>query len=233
MTQHGFPIVFDNEPRTDTRIDRVTVAVAPVDAFSGEIVQRGVTAKIKDPVTGEYLPFKPIRNLSGLLVFINLEGQPNYTIEVDAGEAGYFAPDVSVFVPPLPNDPNADQKRRHQVTLFRRPDFAFAEATTLVRGVIKRGPDAVAGASIWADPLQPGNPPPFETQSSAKGDFGLPLRLPTLAPGEVPGPVNVSLHFRQGPDQRDLVRPISDGRTHIFEESIDLIGNNTPNFIVP
>ena len=136
-------------------------------------------------------------------------------------------------MPPLPNDPNADQKRRHQVTLFRRADFAFAEATTLVRGVIKRGPEVVAGARIWADPLQPGNPPLFKTQSGAKGDFGLALRLPTLAPSGVPAPVNVSFHFRQGPDQRDLVRPISDGRTHIFEEPIDLIGNNTPNFIVP
>ena len=230
MTQHSFPIVFDNEPRDNTRIDRVTVAVAPVDAFSGEIVRRSVTAKLKDPVTGEYLPFKPIRNLSGLLVFINLDDQPNYTIEVDAGKAGYFKPVVSVFVPPQPAD--ADQNRRHEVPLFRRPDFAFGEATTLVRGVIKRGPDGVEDARIWADPLLAGNPP-FETQSGARGAFVLALRLPKLAPNNVPGPVDVTLKFSEGADQHEFVRPIDDGRTHIFEDPIDLGVKNTPNFIVP
>src|SRR5262249_10711602 len=141
--RHSFPVYFDDEPRTDV----VTFAVVPFDAFSGQVVSEGVKAEL------EGLPNRPIKNLSGHLVFINLPDPPDgskYKVDIDASKAGNFSPE-SEFFPP--DDPDLANTRRLPVKLMRRPDFPYAEATTLIRGVVVRGKDPVVGASIWIEPF--------------------------------------------------------------------------------
>jgi hypothetical protein len=107
-----FTIAFDEEwPE-----DKVLVAVAPIDAFTGRIVQQNVDASI------EGLPDRPIRNLSGLLVFLkpkpSAEGdeadatvtrpnQEKYRIRVTAEAAGYFDPDPVEFERPGSDEDSA------------------------------------------------------------------------------------------------------------------------------
>jgi hypothetical protein len=141
MTKHSFPIYFDDDPK----LDRVSLAVMPMDAFSGRLVTSGVKASVVGQLA------RPIRNLSGQLVFINLPDEDTYRVNVDPSEAGYFAPPESEF--PDPTDPDAGKKRRHLVRLIRRPDFPFEGTTTLIRGVVVRGKEPVEAARIWLDAL--------------------------------------------------------------------------------
>src|SRR5262249_17890787 len=122
MIRHSFPIYFDDNPP----LDRVALAVVPMDAFSGRLVTSGV----KVSVLGQLA--RPIKSLSGQLVFINLPVEEKYRVNVDPSEAGYFSPPESEF--PDPDDPDAKVMKRHLVKLIRRPDFPFEGTTTLIRG---------------------------------------------------------------------------------------------------
>src|SRR3954453_12045943 len=117
MSGRGFPIHFDNDPP----LDRVTLAVVPVDTFSGQPVTSGVKALVRGQLA------RPIKNLSGRLVFINLPVQERYGVTVDASKAGYFSPGDTEF--PDPDDPEAKKSRRHLIRLMRRPDFAYDGTT--------------------------------------------------------------------------------------------------------
>ena len=210
-------ILFDSNPR----IDRVTLAVGAVDAVNGTLVRNGVVASISG------LMDRPIVNASGMLVFINLPDQPQYDVEVDARRAGFPFVERFAFTPPAPGnkDPAA---RRRDVVLTPGPDYPFAPGTTLVRGVVTRGPAPVAEASISAAPAAGGAA--FATRSIATGAFALAVRLPPLGTHEAEAPVSFMIAMSESGVTRSFVRPLTNGRSHSFLEPIDLIGTNDPGF---
>jgi hypothetical protein len=210
-------IRFDAPPK----IDRVTLAVAPVDGVAGSLVRGGVTARVAG------LMDRPIVNGSGLLVFINLPDQPHYDVEVDARRAGFPFVEHFAFTPPAASnkDPAA---RRRDVLLTPGPDYPFPPGTTLIRGVVVRGATPTAGASITAAPAADGAA--FGTRSSVSGAFALALRLPPLGTHEAEALVSVSITVSDAVGARTLVRSIANGRAHSFLEPIDLAGANDPGF---
>jgi hypothetical protein len=209
-------ILFDSP----ARIDRVTLAIAAVDAVTGRLVRDGVGARI------EGLVDKPVVNGSGMLVFINLPDQPRYEVEVDGRGAGFPFVERFTFTPPSPGsaDPAA---RRRDVLLTPGPDYPFAPGTTLVRGVVTRGPVPVRDAAISARPEGGGA---FSTRSAATGAFALALRLPPAGTHESEAPVRVTIEVSEGGDVRSFVRLIGNGRSQSFLEPIDLAGSNDPGF---
>src|SRR5262245_22431632 len=237
MTRYSFPIYFDEDPP----LDRISLAVVPMDAFSGRLVTSGVKAS----VTGQLA--RPVKNLSGQLVFINLPIEEKYQVRVDPSEAGYFVPSESEF--PDPGDPDASKTRRHLVRLIRRPDFPFEGTTTLIRGVVVRGKEPVEAARIWLDALvKPGKPGPdgipkpapraFETRSGDRGAFALPLTIPHVNDPRADvdaekGTIKRTLHLHEGDDTVDLEVEITDGKSHIFKKPIDLVGPNDPPYFEP
>lgn len=219
---HSFGIQFD-----PPRVDNIVVAVAPVDAFTGEIVRDNVVAWL------DGLNTRPVRNISGLLVFLNLPARPFYLVNVSASNAGYFDPSRKPFIPPAPTDPDAARKRRLDFPLYRHPSTSIDPDTTAVAGMLVDGGQPVDAARVWAE-LPPGSAAPgvvlkpFETRSSTSGSFLLPLRLPAAA---ATGPVSVQFRFRKGLKQRDLARDVNEGRFHSFERPIDLAGANSPQLL--
>jgi len=223
---HSFPILFDDNPP----VDAVGVALVPRDSFTGAVVRNGVEAKLWDDSRDVALPYSAIRNLSGLLVFVNLPNAPQHKFLIDAEKAGYFAPAIVSFVPPLANDPRPpDEKLKLEVWLTRRPEVPFDEGTTLVRGLVVRSANPVDNAAV-AIVRAVGGDPTFETRTDARGVFALALRLPPPLPGEAPTPVLTDIRVEEGADRRVLTRPLKDGRSHVFREAIDLTGTNEPTF---
>lgn len=216
---HSFIVQFD-----PPRVDNIVVAVAPVDAFTGQVVRQKVNAWI------DGINVRPVRNISGLLVFLNLPARPFYLVNVGASKAGYFDPARKPFIPPAPTDPDLANKRRLDFPLYRQPSTAIDPDTTAVAGMIVDGAQPVDGARVWAE-MPPGSVAPgvvlkpFETRTSEKGSFLLPIRLPAAA---ATGPVTVQFRFRKGLKQRDLARNVNEGKFHSFEKPIDLAGANTP-----
>ncbi|WLA69186.1 hypothetical protein [Bradyrhizobium diazoefficiens] len=213
MSAHKAPIYFEDNPR----IDDVAFAVVPYDSFSGRVVASGVKATV------EGLLDRPIRNLSGHLVFINLDQQAAYSVTIDASEAGYFSPVKATF----PSAANPAAARRLVVPLVRGPSYPYAEATTLIRGVVVRSGKAVLGASISIGPASGAQ---FKTTSDGRGVFALPLsrrREPDESPSK---PYLVKLYLNQGDDARTLDVMITEGQSHSFKEPIDLIEANEPKF---
>lgn len=219
-----YAVAFDDDPP----IDKVVFAVAPIDAFSGRVVLHGVDARIQG------LPDRPIRNRSGLLVFVNLPDRPKYTVHVTAEAAGYFDPALSDFVPESPAEvPLREQQRRLDVLLLRRPTFAFDEQTTLVSGVVLRGDKSVEAAQIEA--MLPQGVVPrsttvvwgFRTSTDARGAFALALRLPPEvdSPGD---PVPVIFQIKHGEHERQFEKEVKEGHRHVFQKPIDLSGNEDP-----
>jgi hypothetical protein len=215
------PIRFDSSPR----VDHVTLAVLPIDGFTGALVPNGVKASIKDMVV------RPVVNASGMLVFLNLldppdmPNPPSLEVEIDGRDAGFFGPMTRSFTPPAPNDPAAEKKRRLELVLTPRPDYPYPGGTTLIRGVVVRGADPVAGATVSTTPDQSGAP--FEALTDERGAFALALRRHPVSPG----PFEVDIQFAEGADSRDLQnKTLTIGRSHSFKEPIDIGGNNDPGF---
>jgi hypothetical protein len=215
-------IYFDTPP---LRVDVVGFAVIPVDGITGAIVRSGVTAKIKG------LLDRPVLNQSGMLVFINLPDPP-YEIEIDATEAGFFGPVTLIHPPPGPPEPDPQRARQVRVLLEPRPDYPFAPATTLVRGVVVRGLAPEEGAEISGTPT--GSIGDFTAHSTEKGAFALALRLPPPADFNAAKEVEVKIELTSGPKPPKLVRTLTcklvRARSHSFEEPIDLTGTNEPKF---
>lgn len=201
---HSFDIAFQ-----PPRIDRVVFALVPYDAFTGRIVTGGVEASV------DGLPDKPIRNRSGMLVFVNLPSQPTYDYRISAGRAGYFDPDGQ------PLSFHSGDDRKCPIPLLRRPEADFGEAATLVRGVVHRAAVPVAGARISLDPLEAGAAS-FETRSGAGGAFALPLRLPAIAPIETLVPVEIKITVDDGTGSRLFKREVIAGRSFRFRTPLDL-----------
>lgn len=221
------PLHRDLPPREDF----VTLAVVPIDGVTGAIVRSGVSARVKD------LPVRPLANASGMLVFLNLPppeelpGAPDhYEVEVDATGAGFFGPETFPYKPPAPTDlrPERERKRRLEVLLAPRPDFRFPAGATLVRGVVVRGSAPVGGALIACRP--PGTAADFEARSAGNGAFALAVRLPPPPDFDTGTPVEVKLRLSEGGDVRVLTGKLTRGRSHSFEEPIDLVGLGEPGF---
>lgn len=211
---------------TPSRVDHVTLAVLPIDGFTGALVRSGVRASI------EGLVGAPIVNGSGMLVFLNLLDQPDkpnpptYQVEIDARDAGFFGPEKRSFTPPAANDPDAEEKRKLKLLLKPRPDYPYPSGTTLIRGVIVNGADPVAGATVSTTPDQ--SEAAFEALTDARGAFALALRPSPLSAG----PLKVDVHVEKGPDTRDLVdKMLTIRRSHSFQAPIDLGGSNDPDLI--
>jgi hypothetical protein len=217
-------------------IDRVAFAIAPIDSFTGAIVRGPVTAEIRT------LGVRARRNLSGMLVFINLTEQDKYQVEIKAEVAGFF--DVTREVTRPPNDAS-DIARLTSVQLHPLPTAPFTSETTLVRGVVQRDGEPLERAAIGAvvakpepDPgPQPDDALTFETLSDRRGAFVLPLRLPNQTPGQT-GIPTASFWFRfrkTGLPELTMKRQVTDGSEHRFGMPIDLAddGSQVNPVLVP
>jgi hypothetical protein len=241
VTPRRFEIAFDEElPK-----DEVLVAVAPIDSFTGRIVQGHVDVHI------EGLYQRPIRNFSGMLVFLKPKttradgeetspqtDQEKYEISVTAEAAGYFDPDPAVFEPPVSDDgSDSTIQRRVDVPLLRLPSFPVPEETTLVSGVIVRGDEPLTGARIWVElpaglvPRGSASPKPFETRSYRRGAFALALRVPAWEEN-MDSTVKVVLHVEEGADHRQFELYVQENRRHVFQKPIDITGSNPPELSV-
>lgn len=240
-------IGFEADPPEDI----VIFAVAPIDAATGRIVRFNITASISvDNETASstplQLPDKPIRNRTGLLVFVREKISPvypKYRIHVKAKAAGYFDPEPIDFITPQPGDVfNPRDRLRVDFQLSPRPDSLFLDEATLVSGVVVRGAKSVEGARLSAKVLVTGignghafNT--FETRSDERGAFALALRLPEFAGNGGNGgiddlfgegiPVEFKIETRRGNDewQMDFEKKdlkVIESRRHVFKSSIDL-----------
>lgn len=220
------------------KIDEVIFAILPVDRFTGTVVKRGISAKIQGA------DHRPRRNLSGMLVFLKRGDSDvpgtSYKVDVEAEDAGYFDQVVDVVYPAGEHPP--DDAFLNVVNLIPTPKAAFTNETTLVRGVVRQGGLALAGATISAvesliEP-DPGVDLPFETRSDQKGGFVLPLRLEKRTPGQA-GVPSATFWFRFGtaldPAARQLDVQVTDGRPHRFQDPIDLnpVGGGPDPTLVP
>lgn len=214
-------------PFTDT----VTAALMPVDRFSQVPVRRGVDARLWDAGRDQARSDRLVRNLSGHLVLLNHPRDAEYTFRVDAAAAGYRSPLDVTFNPSV-------EGIGFVVWLERLADFGFESGTTLVRGMVVRtagdgspdSPSPAAGVTVSVVAAQPSDPPPFLIATDERGVFALAVRL-AFDPGAPHEPVSTTLRFEKaGAPVRELVRPLSHGRTHVFGEPIDLDGNNDPPF---
>jgi len=225
----SFEIAFD-----EWRIDDVTLAVLPVDRATRVPVRSGVKAYLWDIVEKRELPPRLIHNHSGYFVLINQEPDADYTIRIEPEAAGYRGP-VEIAV-----NPHRDGMRQI-APLERRPDRPFDEGTTLVRGDVIRfkvagDPDTrvpVADVTVSVPAADPADPPPFWTTTDSRGVFALALQLPPPNAGEAPRPVAVTLRFQEGAGPPlDVTRSLTDGRTHVFADPIDIDGDpaDQPDF---
>jgi hypothetical protein len=239
--------------------DFVIFAVAPIDAVTGRIVRFNITASISvnDGTASSkllQLPDKPIRNRSGLLVFVREKNSPiypKYRIDVKAKAAGYFDPEPIDFIPPQPDSAfNPRDRLRVDFQLFPRPGSLFQDEATLISGVVLRGVKSVEGARISAKiPVENQiSTNSFETRSDERGAFALALRVPRFAEdgGSHEGTDNssdkgVSVEFkietRRGNDEwqsdfemKDL--KVIESRRHVFKSPIDLDKSAKPLLLI-
>lgn len=173
---HRFEILFDPLPVRQAQTKRLDRVITPVDAFTGHVVSRGVTATIRAEER------RARRSLSGHLVFEGLLAPAPTEIEVDAGPAGYFSPEPLVFDAPQDHDaPDADAERL--LPLEMRPDRVIDGEAAVIRGAVRRGDIWVDGARI-AGTVSGFGPPEderrFETRTDERGSFALRLRPPEI-----------------------------------------------------
>jgi hypothetical protein len=212
---HSFDIRF--EP---PHLDRVTFALAPFDAYSGRLVSEGIDASVVG------LPNRPIRNRSGLLVFVNLPARPIYKVDVRASAAGYFDPPQQDVVPVADSDPERATKRRKNVPLMPLPQSDFPEASSLLRGVVVRGglPVDQAGIELDASAHIAG----FATKTASSGAFALPIRM--KRDGMVDGDritAAATFKVKDNSGEMTLTHDVRSGATYRFAAPIDL-ANLTP-----
>ena len=219
-------IVFDDDP--PPRIDRVSLAIVPTDVYSGRIVTQKIKAAVKVKNIGNYLPTKPRRNLSGLLVFVNLPANTVYEVKVEAQEAGYFDPDIFDFQP-LPENSNDAAGRRKVVNLYRKPDYPFESEITLVSGVVQLNHQPVLDA-LFEVTTNPGSDS-FKTKTDQRGAFALALRLPQIdEANNTPASVDFKITHPDGNLQ--FSKDVFENRRHVFVQPIDLSNPVVPSLIL-
>jgi hypothetical protein len=194
-------------------IDRVIFAIDPVDSFTGGTVRGPVEAEIKA------LGVRARRNLSGLLVFVNLDERPTYDVQIKAKAAGFF--DVAIAVP-RPADDASDDQRLRRIELQPLPTAPFTHETTLVRGVVLRAGAAMADVRIEAVEKGLSAPTVFGSRSDPRGAFVLPLRLTSITPAldSQPSGTFVFTFKADGLPDRELEATVVDGTAYRFEKPI-------------
>jgi len=208
--------------------------VAAIDAFTGRVVTENVDVEIAN------VPVRPIRNLSGMFVFLNPPGGPipngPLQIKVTADPQLYLDPAHEVFVPPAPAVPPDPIQRRCNVLLYRRPSFPMASGDTVIGGVLADGADA-QGIPIPAPNLHvrvtpeppPGVPPspPFVTRSDERGAFAAFLRVERPDPPTPDHRVTFEFaHALGGVSVNTFDRQVVEGRRHAFRGVVDIQQNN-------
>jgi hypothetical protein len=135
----GFEIRHFDEPLP---VDRVIFAIDPVDSFTGGTVRGPVEAEIKA------LGVRARRNLSGLLVFVNLDERPSYDVQIGAKAAGFF--DVAIPVP-RPADDASDDQRLRRIELHPLPTARFTHETPSSAALCcaKARPSRTSGSKPW------------------------------------------------------------------------------------
>jgi hypothetical protein len=196
-------------------VDRVIFAIRPVDSFTGGTVRGSVEARIKA------LGVRARRNLTGLLVFVNLDARPTYDVQIEARAAGFFDVDISV---PRPADDASDAQRLQPVQLQPLPTAPFTHETTLVRGVVARAGAAIADVRIEAVEQGLVNPTVFRSRSDPRGAFVLPLRLApsNASPDSQPSAAFVFTFKADGLPDRELPATVVDGVGYRFGVLVEL-----------
>lgn len=208
----GYRIV---ESSVNSRIDRVDIAVAAVDAFSGDAIFGGLAMSIEGIVK------QPIRNLSGMWVFINLPERAQYQLNIDASSAGYFNPPTIVI--------GAEDQPRVDVALVRLPSASMNYEASYIAGTVKlsdqKSPAALV--TITANfPEEDGNTASvFRSFSDEKGAFLLPCRVPDLV-GDDQRVISLSfiLAINGHVESRRLTRKLLTSRLLSFDRSIVIPG---------
>ena len=164
------------------------------------------------------------RNLSGLLVFINLDERPDYDVQIEARAAGYF--DVDAERVPRPADDASDDQRLRRIALQPLPSAPFTHETTLVRGVVLRAGAPLAGARIEAVEKDLVIPTVFDSRSDPRGAFVLPLRLTPSTPAldNQPTATFVFTFKAKGLPNRKLQATVVDGTAYRFAMPVELQG---------
>lgn len=181
-----------------THIDKVIVAVTPLDTFSGKIVRLRPEDIELCNAAGVNLHKRAIANLSGKLVFVRrfqivggvetaLEPQEDkYLIKLrNTAKYGYFTPAPEEFTPPANHTADA---REIKLALQPLPSAALPEGATTFRGIIvsngQAQPDVIVSAELPAALLPPGMMvSPFAARTDSSGAFTLATRLPPEASG--------------------------------------------------
>lgn len=219
----GFDIRRFDEPLP---VDRVIFAIRPVDSFTGGTVRGPLEAEVKA------LGVRARRNLSGLLVFVNLDERPSYDVQIKAKAAGFF--DVAIQVP-RPPDSASDNERLRQVELQPLPTSPFTHETTLVRGVVWREGAPVADVRIEAVEKGPVTAQVFGSRSDQRGAFVLPLRLTPDTPAidTQPSATFAVTFVADGLPDRKLEVPVVDGTAYRFAMPIELKDPVVSPLLVP
>ena len=207
-------------------VDRVIFAIRPVDSFTGGTVRGPVTAEI------EALGVAARRNLSGMLVFLNLDERPTYDVQIKARAAGFFDVGTTVL---RPADDATDDQRLKQIELQPLPTAPFTNETTLARGVVHRAGVAIAAVQIKAVEKDLVTPPVFSSRSDPRGAFVLPLRLtpsiPTL--DSQPHATFIFTFIASGLPERELQANVVDGTAYRFALPIELQDPIVSPLLVP
>lgn len=218
---------------SDVKIDQVVLAVAPIDAFTGEYVKAGLEVRLVG------LPDLPRRNLSGMYVFVNLPARNKYLIHIQAQDAGYFDPETIEFTPVPDTASEIGKKRRVNVALHRRPTAPQAIEASAIAGVLVRPqghaqiPVTLASVRVEfpSDLLPPGTgaSPSFRTFSDERGAFLLSLRLPSDN-GEEAIPVSIIFEKIEGTqvDKRVIERRLKNQTFYSFDKPVDIEGVDIP-----
>jgi hypothetical protein len=219
----GFEIRRFDEPLP---LDRVIFAIRAVDSFTGGTVRGPLRAQIAA------LGVQARRNLSGLLVFINLDERPNYDVQIEARAAGYFDVDVTV---PRPADDASDDQRLRRIALQPLPTAPFTHETTLVRGVVLRAGAPLAGARIEAVEKDLVIPTVFGSRSDPRGAFVLPLRLTPSTPAldNQPTATFVLTFKADGLPDRELQATVVDGTAYRFATPVEVQDPAVSPLLVP
>lgn len=221
------PIAF--EP---TLTDVVTAVLIPVDGVTRRPVRSGLDAQLWDPQRQLARPRRLVRNLSGHVVLLNEPNDQDLTFRIDPAAAGYRGPLFVTFNPARDGDSRV-------VTLEPRPDHAFDDGTTLVRGSVVRSggggtparPQPVAGLTVTASPPTGAAGHQFPATTDERGAFALAVGLKVAATAEGPFPVQTALRFdKPGLPVREFTVALVEGRAHVLAEPVDLDSDDQPHF---
>ena len=184
-----FAVSFDKAHTT-----QVTFAVEPRDSVTGAIVTGGLQATVKG------LRVKPIRSLSGRLVFVELPTPATYTVSVEPNGAPFFPESVDVHVPDREIRPEERLPPPKAVFhLIPMRGYVFAETATLIRGSLRRSATGeqdlvpMPNMTVTAHPIGPvdGAFRSHTGRTDDSGEFVLFLNLAGLArppADQPPGP---------------------------------------------